>query len=324
MQRAFYFLFLICCWIGSAKIIAIESGTQKSPQTPDLSAGDFVWQPEAAPDGPIVIVVDLAQQRLQVFRNGTQIGRSTISSGQGKNATPAGIFTILQKNVAHHSNLYHEATMPYMERLTWAGLAIHAGNVPDHPESHGCVHVPLTFAKKLYEITNKGCTVLITAGTNSSGPTKKPDLEFSTGTKSAPVTTPAMPFVWRPELALTGPLSVVFSSADRQVHIYRGGVEIGRASTGDAPAPSVGDRVYAAQDQTDPDGSREWNVLGSLDSTPAPNAADVLRQLGIPPEFRDDMQKTISPGTTLVLTDEPVDRQKSQDQGSDIMDTTNR
>ena len=324
MQGLLPYFSVACLILGAAGADAIESGTQESPQTAHLNPGDFVWHPESAPDGPVVIVVDLAQQRLQVFRNGVQIGRSTVSSGEGKYATPAGIFTIVQKQVTHHSNLYHEARMPYMERLTWSGLAIHAGNVPDHPESHGCVHVPMDFAKKLYDITSQGCTVLITNGQNSSGPTDKPDLAFSTGTTSAPKTSPATPFVWRPDAAPTGSLSVVYSSADRQVHVYRAGVEIGRADTGNAAPPDVGNRVYAAHAQTAPDGSHQWNLLGSLESSPAPNAADVLHQLNIPPPFRDDMRKTITPGTTLVLTDEPVDRTKPGDPGSDIMDTADQ
>jgi lipoprotein-anchoring transpeptidase ErfK/SrfK len=134
---------------------AIESGTEVSPQNPKLQAGDYVWQPDVAPTGPVVIVVDLSKQVLKVFRNGVQIGRSTISSGKDSHPTPPGIFTILQKKVTHHSNIYHEASMPYMERLTWDGLAIHAGNLPGFPESHGCVHVPMQFAKKLYGVTRR-------------------------------------------------------------------------------------------------------------------------------------------------------------------------
>ena len=88
----------------------------------DLQAGDYVWHPETASTGPVVIIVDLSKQLLQVYRAGVLIGRSTISSGKGSHATPTGLFTILQKRTSHHSNAYHEASMPYMERLTWGGL----------------------------------------------------------------------------------------------------------------------------------------------------------------------------------------------------------
>ena len=314
--RYLHFAFLI---LAATQVPAIETGTQKDPQTAALQPGDYEWQPSASPDGPVVIVVDLNQQLLQVFRNGVQIGRSTVSSGVANYGTPAGIFTIVQKNISHHSNLYHEASMPYMERLTWAGLAIHAGNVPGHPDSHGCVHVPMAFAKKLYEITSKGAAVLITQGENSPGLIQKPDLEFASGKVNAPETSSQTPFVWRPQDAPTGPLCVVISTADQQVHVYRKGVEIGRAMTGGAGAPSTnGNRVYAAATQTGPDGAPQWNALGSVDSSPAPNAADVLRQLNLPPDFWGDLQKTITPGTTLVVTDEAVDRLKSQ--GADIPD----
>lgn len=310
MKATFFSCVLAFSFASAIAVSAIESGTEKNPQTAELTPGDFVWQPELSTDGPVVIIVDLSQQRLQVYRNGVQIGRSTISSGQVGYETPAGIFTIVEKNETHHSNKYHEASMPLMERLTWDGLAIHAGNVPNHPESHGCVHVPMAFAKKLYDVTSKGCVVLMTEGKNSSGPTKKPDLEFSIGKVSAPTLSPTTPFVWRPEVAATGGMCVVFSSADHEVHVYRDGEEIGRATTG--ASPSIGNRVYAAQAQTGPDGSRQWNQLGSLDSSPAPDAADVLRQLNLPAEFRDDMGKAITAGATLVLTDEAVDGQAAK------------
>lgn len=297
---------------------AIETGVQEPPQTGQLQPGDYVWQPQLSPDGPVVITVDLSTQLLQVYRHGTEIGRCFVSAGVPGHETPTGIFTILEKNVTHHSNKYHEASMPFMERLTWGGLAIHAGNVPGHPESHGCVHVPMAFAKKLYEITVKGATVLITGGGTTGGPEAQPALQFATtaGTHPPPA---GAPFAWHPEAARSGPITVVYSSADHQLTLYRSGMEIGQAVTGGS-APPVGDRVYTALDQTDPTGFHNWKLLGSLDSSPAPDAAQLLQQLAIAPAFLDDMRQTVVPGTTLVLTDEPVN-EKSHTSGSDILDT---
>jgi hypothetical protein len=319
--KSFFLLagFLI---FGVATSHAIETGTEKPPQTAQLDPGDYTWQPSLAPSGPVVIVVDLSKQLLQVYRNGVEIGRSTVSSGVQDHPTQSGIFTILQKNITHHSNQYHEATMPYMERLTWGGLAIHAGNVPDHPESHGCVHVPMAFAKKLYGITQPGTTVLIANGT---APTdgKQPSLVFAkNGSAAPPPPAPGQPFRWHPQTAPSGPVCVVLSSADRQIHVYRNGKEIGDAWVGaGASIPSLGDRVYAAQAQTDPNGFHAWNLLGSVDASPAPAAKDVLGQLNLPPDFLNDLHSTVTPGATLVLTDQPLDQQKAPPSGQDILDT---
>jgi hypothetical protein len=304
--------------VGPTEVQAIETGTQESPQTQQLQPGDYVWQPAVSPAGPVVIIVDLSKQLLQVYRNGVEIGRCIVSGGVPDHETPTGIFTILQKRTTHHSNKYHEASMPFMERLTWGGLAIHAGNVPGHPESHGCVHVPMAFARKLYDVTVKGSTVLITGGGTTGGPEATPALGFATtaGTHPPP---PGAPFSWHPEASRSGPFSVVYSSADQQLTLYRSGMEIGQATTSGV-APAVGDRVYTALAQTDSTGFHQWKLLGSLESSPAPDAAQLLQQLAIAPAFLADMRQTVTPGTTLVLTDEPVN-EKSHAAGSDILDT---
>jgi lipoprotein-anchoring transpeptidase ErfK/SrfK len=117
-----------------------------------------VWHPEVSPAGPVVINVSLPEQLLYVYRNGVRIGRSSISSGKAGRQTPTGVFTILEKHEKHASSIYKGASMPYMERVTWGGVALHAGNLPGYPASHGCVRLPLDFAQQLYTVTSKGTT----------------------------------------------------------------------------------------------------------------------------------------------------------------------
>jgi lipoprotein-anchoring transpeptidase ErfK/SrfK len=127
-----------------------------------LRPGQYRWHPEAAPaDGPLSIVVSLPLQRAYVFRGGVLIGLSTISTGQPGYDTPVGRFTILQKRVEHRSNLYDDAPMPFMQRLTWDGVALHAGQISGTPESHGCIRLPRVFARNLYGITALGTTVVV-------------------------------------------------------------------------------------------------------------------------------------------------------------------
>ena len=156
--------------------LAIEKGTQQPPDAGDLKPNQYTWNPEASPSGPVGIIVNLTNQMIYVYRNGKQIGRSAVSTGIKSHPTAAGTYTILTKNKTFHSAKYHEASMPFMERLTWDGMAIHGGNNPGKPSSHGCVHVPLDFAQKLYGITQKGDTVLISDLKEAPGDTVNPGL----------------------------------------------------------------------------------------------------------------------------------------------------
>jgi hypothetical protein len=128
----------------------------------NLKIGEYVWAPQLAPDGPMLAIVNLRTQRLVVFRNGVPIAASTVSSGKTGHETPTGVFTILQKNEKHFSRTYDNAPMPNMQRLTWRGIALHAGNLPGYPASHGCVRLPLGFSKLLFGTTSLGMTVVIT------------------------------------------------------------------------------------------------------------------------------------------------------------------
>src|ERR1700685_4114426 len=126
-----------------------------------LKKGEFLWMGEAVATGPVVMVVSITEQRAYVYRNGILIGATTISTGRPGHLTPTGVFTVLQKQKEHRSTIYDGAPMPYMERLTWGGIALHAGGLPGYPESHGCVHLPSEFAKELFAISPAGMTVVI-------------------------------------------------------------------------------------------------------------------------------------------------------------------
>ncbi|RZF66389.1 hypothetical protein EWE75_00540 [Sphingomonas populi] len=130
-----------------------------------MSPGDFLWNddPATKPDASGVrIVVSIPDQKMYVYRGVRLMAVSAVSTGKPGHDTPTGYFTILQKQVKHTSNLYDAAPMPYMQRITWDGVAIHAGRDPGYAASHGCVRVPIAFAKRLYAITRLGARVTIT------------------------------------------------------------------------------------------------------------------------------------------------------------------
>jgi hypothetical protein len=126
-----------------------------------LKKGEYLWMADAVSSGPVVMVVSLTEQKAYVYRNGILIGATTVSTGRPGHLTPTGVFTVLQKQKEHRSTIYDGAPMPYMQRLTWGGIALHAGGLPGYPESHGCVHLPSEFAKELFAISPAGMTVVI-------------------------------------------------------------------------------------------------------------------------------------------------------------------
>ncbi|OWV34672.1 hypothetical protein B5C34_06845 [Pacificimonas flava] len=127
----------------------------------ELKPGEFIWEPELAADGEVHAYVDLGRQLVHVYRGDTRIGMSTISSGMPGHETPTGTFEILQKRVEHYSNLYNNAPMPYMQRLTWDGIAFHVGKLPGEPASHGCIRLPREFAMAFFDTTSMGGVVEI-------------------------------------------------------------------------------------------------------------------------------------------------------------------
>ena len=127
-----------------------------------LEPGQSIWRPDPAATGPVRIVVSIPLQVAYVFKGPTLIGASSVSTGKAGYDTPVGAFTVLQKAEQHRSSLYDDAPMPFMQRLTWDGVALHAGKVTGQPASHGCVRLPAAFARKLYTETQLGAQVVIT------------------------------------------------------------------------------------------------------------------------------------------------------------------
>ena len=106
-------------------------------------------------------IVSLQNQRITVYDANGWILRAPVSSGQRGRETPAGIFSVIQKDADHHSNLYDDAFMPHMQRLTWSGIALHGGPLPGYPASHGCVRMPFDFAERLFDLTQMGLRVIV-------------------------------------------------------------------------------------------------------------------------------------------------------------------
>lgn len=268
-----------------------------------MKPGDYLWAPQVAPDGPVTMIVSLKAQRAFVYRNGVPIAVSTISSGKPGHATPIGVFTILQKEVDHHSNLYGSTPMPYMQRLTWDGIALHAGNLPGYPASHGCIRLPLAFAKLLYGVTRLGLTVVITDQALVPEVAPTPDL-----IAPSPADGHTVPsgYNWTPERSPTGPVSIVVSGRDRRIVVLRNGVEIGSAAVRlDAPIAATQAFTLRAVDADGP----HWMRLplpGQAMAAAGELSAQERAGGHVPDAFRDKLAAILQPGATMLVTRETL------------------
>jgi len=304
--------------------VAIAQGAKTSqPITAatQLKPGQWIWAPEASPEGPVTILVDLSRQVALVYRNGVAIGMTTVSSGKKGHETPTGVFTILQKNAKHKSNIYNNAPMPYMQRLTWDGVALHAGNLPGYPQSHGCVRMPMAFAQKLFKTTTMGGTIVVAGKAGAIMEAPSIGVLAPIDTKGAPADMTKLAenedYRWTPEKSPTGPLTLLISKPDARLLVLRNGVEIGRSKI-DLPAQDFGTQVLTyAPDST---GAGHWiavGVPGSEANAGKELDPQVLEQVKIPKAFEDAVRREIVAGTTVVVTRTPL---QSPGQRLTIMD----
>jgi len=131
---------------------------------PAAKAAGAPKETNAKPQGPLIIAVSIEQQKVRVYDGNGLFAESPISTGMKGHSTPMGVFSVIQKNKMHRSNIYSGAPMPYMQRITWSGIALHAGVLPGYPASHGCIRMPMPFAVKMWNWTRMGARVVITPG----------------------------------------------------------------------------------------------------------------------------------------------------------------
>jgi lipoprotein-anchoring transpeptidase ErfK/SrfK len=116
------------------------------------------------PQGPLIISVSIAKQQVKIYDDNGVFAEAPVSTGMPGHPTPMGVFSVIQKHKLHHSNIYSGAPMPYMQRITWSGVAMHAGVLPGYPASHGCIRMPTAFAMKMWNWTKMGARVFVTPG----------------------------------------------------------------------------------------------------------------------------------------------------------------
>src|SRR6202012_3514508 len=145
---------------------------EQQSQRPKVRYGDKKLQKKSKlagkeavkPQGPLIISISIGQQKLRIYDANGLFAETPVSTGMPGHPTPMGAFSVIQKQKFHKSNIYSDAPMPFMQRITWSGIAVHAGVLPGHPASHGCIRMPLAFAVKMYGWTRMGARVIVTPG----------------------------------------------------------------------------------------------------------------------------------------------------------------
>ena len=283
-----------------------------------LAPGQWVLAPQIAPEGPVVVLVDLSSQLAFIYRNGVNIGVSTVSTGKPGHETPTGVFQILQKDADHRSSTYNNAPMFYQERLTWDGVALHAGGLPGYPESHGCVHLPIEFARELFDITLMGGTVVVTGRAGApvkalAGGVLAPIDEVGNPEQHRPLSETET-FEWNDTAGPEGPLSIVISTADQRIVVLRNGQEIGRARV----ELEDFEGTHVSVLQRGKDGGAHWilvRVPGHADEANHPVDATAFNRLRMPQGFLQRLREQITVGTSVLVTSAPV---RSETTGSNL------
>jgi hypothetical protein len=320
-------LVLAPAWADSVPFWGAKASVPIDTPIDQLKKGEFLWMGSAVTSGPLVMVVSITEQRAYVYRNGVLIGATTVSTGRPGHTTPIGVFTVLQKQKEHRSTIYDGAPMPYMERLTWGGVALHAGGLPGYPESHGCIHLPSEFARQLFELSTSGMTVVI--GAEQKAPTLVAHPGYLAPVKAAGGQAfERVPFAanederWHPEDSPSGPISIVLSQGSQRVVVYRNGIEIGRSRivvTGDAPlinhALVLSEGASSVPDPYVPDQAKyRWlriGVPGHVGEEGTEVDPTAVARIKIPADFVAHLSGILTAGATVLVMHESLHPQST-------------
>lgn len=286
----------------------------------NMLPGEFTWHPERSPQGPVAVIASLPEQRVHVYRNGVRIAVSTCSSGKPGHETPTGVFTVLQKDARHRSSTYNNAPMPNMNRLTWDGIAMHAGNLPGYPASHGCLRLPLEFSRLLFTVTHIGTPVVVAGAASDPWELVHPGLvlaaldEDELAQAVSELAQKKRPDDWSatPPYPIT---TVLATRADNRITIMEDGREVYTGPmtiAGDGP---VGEHALLLLQGRD--GALHWSGITHHPdpSHPLRGEAQVLNRVTLPQEALAELRGRLHPGLTFIISELPStpDRRSGED-----------
>lgn len=301
---------------------SVARAEEKAIDIDAMLPGEFSWHPERSPSGPVAIIASLPEQRVHVYRNGVRIAVSTCSSGKPGHETPTGVFTVLQKDKHHHSSTYNNASMPNMNRLTWDGIALHAGKLPGYPASHGCLRLPLAFSEKLFAVTHLGTPVIVAGAATDPWDLIHPgliltgqDQQIQSGAVHA-LERQKQPTDWTS--AEEAPVTtVLITGADKMVTLLENGDEIVTGPLTVTGDPDLGEHVFMLTRQQADAGSLVWSGITHHPDPSRPLSPEeaVLTRLSIPEDVAAELRPRMHIGMTMIVSDLPAspDRRSGTD-----------
>lgn len=302
--------------VPATNVFARMTAGRRVDSPENMKPGDFTWHPERAPRGPVSIVVSITEQRVHVYRDGVRIAVSTCSTGRKGHATPTGVFTILQKDKHHHSSTYNNASMPNMNRLTWSGIALHAGKLPGYPASHGCIRLPVKFSELLFSVTHLGTPVILARGHSAPRQVVHPgmvladyaehEFEKLTGKHFKSEASRRVPRHVKGHTST----AVLVSRMSQEVIVMENGhiVAKGRAYIKNHSRP-LGDHVFILQRPHNGRRGLAWHAVGhhpTLLNGIAEPEEHTIKRLGADKHIINAIQKRMHPGMLMVMSDRPL------------------
>lgn len=288
-----------------------------------LKNGEFNWFPERSASGPLLIIVSIPDQRLHVYRNGIRVAASSCATGKPGHRTPTGVFKILQKDKHHKSSTYNDAPMPNMNRLTWSGIAIHAGNLPGYPASHGCIRVPLQFSELLFGVTKLGMTVVLADEDSQPAAVVHPGLvlgdyakrEFAAVDASIKKRQYSEGHIDQPKST-----SIVVSGHDKSVSVWEDGavVAAGKVEIANPGKPLRGG-VHTLHGTSGDKGELQWSSVGYGKGDREDLAAE-LRRIKAEPGMQEQIRKRMHVGMTVVTTHQTASNEYRSNDDFVVMD----
>jgi len=287
-------------------------GAQVLKEISDLKPGEFTWHPERSPKGPVSVVVSIPQQLVHVYRNGIRIAVSTCSTGKPGHSTPTGVFVVLEKDKHHKSSTYSGAPMPNMNRLTWSGIALHAGQLPGYPASHGCVRLPLDFSELLFTVTHLGTPVIIAGAHSDPVELTHPGLVLSGYAETefehavSGLAGKKHPSDWT-EAEAYPVTSVIASSASGEVELIENDRVLASSKLTLAGGAKFGSHVFVLNGPDAKSKGLHWMAIThSAEGAPTDSPA-ILKSIRASTEFVATMRGHMHPGMVMVLTDAPLE-----------------
>jgi lipoprotein-anchoring transpeptidase ErfK/SrfK len=306
--------------------------TKRTAEVPP-PADSFVNKAKA----PLQIIVSLDKQKLTLYSGNEEIAHSRVSTGKRGHATPTGVFSVIQRDRWHRSNLYDDAPMYFMQRITWSGVALHQGVVPNYAASHGCIRMPAAFAQQMWRLKSMGARVIVSHGDVAPAGISHPflfapkaepavasiedslqaaekawQIAYLDSTKTADALTvmtdvPAAPALELPPLPNTrtykrGPVSVFISRKTGKLYVRKGFEPILETPvTIEQADQPLGTHVFTATSIGED--SASWTVVTM---TPKTSAAAALDRISIPQDVRDRISMLMSDGASLIVSDKAM------------------